>query len=330
MPRKFTRRPAANLQPALSRVAKAPKTSARAARVAPKEYPWDSHQDDIIVETVEKGRRPTSQIAGAADYIHQLSQKADYDHITTDFDEYRRNFTKEEDLPKFDNSEQDEGREWEEQAEIDYTVIPSPLEAMSEYDERIYKASTSNPAVFLAINRLAQHNLPFLNFDGAINHLPNHPPADPLPALAPGTFTADVPHTNKSSDTSMTILFLPSFYEDTRHALGFYTFAPPLYRSSNPAKALFQSVQNVVFTPCTSCDLETYDLVEYLQGREKKGKSRNAEAIRCVGAREGRWLDEQTVEDYEEWSEGVWIVRGVWERRVYLCCGGEEAPGPVQ
>jgi hypothetical protein len=331
MPPKSTRRPAANLQPAPSRVAKAPKKSARPARVAPKEYPWDSHQDDIIVETVEEdGRRPGSQRAGAADYIHQLSQKADYEHITTNFDKYRRNSTKEADLPQYDDSEQDEGREWEEQAGIDYTVIPSPPEAMSDYDERIYKTATSNPVVFLAIIRLAQHNLPFLDFDGAISHLPNHPPADALPTLTPGTFAADLPFLNKTTDTSMTILFLPSFYEDTRHALGFYTFAPPAHLSSNPAKTLFQSVQSVVFTPCTSRDLETYDLVEYLQGRQKKGNSRNLEAIRCVGAREGRWLDEQTVEDYEEWSEGVRIVRCVWERRVYLCCGGEEAPGPVQ
>jgi hypothetical protein len=272
-------------------------------------------------------------------YLHLLAQQRNYEHITTDFDEYRRNFLEEENLPKHDDSEQDECRDWEEQEGIEYRLLPIPPDTLSAYEEKIYKASTSNPAVFLAITRLAQHNLPFLDFSSTLSHLPNHPPTDPLPKLVPGTFCADVPSKNRSSDTSMHTLFLPEFYKNGRHALGFYTFQAPAHQASNPAKALFQSIKNVVFTPCTTTDLETYDLVEYLYtGKKGKGKGKGKAAVKgcadslkwkCVGAREGQWLDQEVVEEYEEWSEGVRIVRGVWGRRVELCCGAEEAPGPV-
>jgi hypothetical protein len=325
MPPKDARKPAATLQLAPSRISKAPKKTARRARVPPT-YPWDSHQDDIIVNSPEDPR--PEPITGVEDYKQKLALQQSYEHITTDFDEYRRNFTKEEDLPKHDDSEQDEGRDWEEQEGIDYTLLPSPPPSMSDYDAHIYKAHTANPAAFLAIIRLAQRNLPFLSWEGAINHLPNHSPADPLPKLEPGTFADDVVHTKRHNDTQITILFLPDFYLDGRHALGFYTFAPPAHPSSNPAKALFQSIKNVVFTPCTTSDLEVYDLVEYV-GSAAKGM-RGVEKMKCVGARGGKWLDQETVEDYEEWSEGVRIVRSVWERRVELCCGGEEAPGPMR
>jgi hypothetical protein len=336
MPPKSTRRPAETLQPPTSCITKALTKTARPARVAPNNYPWDSHQDDLIVETIEEGRRPHAARAGVAHYLHLLAQEKDYKHITTDFDEYRRNFLGEEDLPKYNDLERDEGRVWEEQEGIKYTHLPVPPDTLSAYEKRIYKASTSNPAVFLAIIRLAEHNLPFLDFSSPLSHLPNHPPVEPLPKLIHGTFCANVPVKNKITDTPMTVLFLPEFYEDGRHALGFYTFQPPAHPSSNPAKALFQSVKNVVFTPCTTSDLETYDLVEYLHtGKKGKGKEKagggGADSLKwmCMGAREGTWLDQEVVEEYEEWSEGVRIVRSVWERRVELCCGAEEAPGPV-
>jgi hypothetical protein len=83
----------------------------------------------------------------------------------------------------------------------------------------------------------------------------------------------------------------------------------------------------------TNADLELYALVEYAgvakDGSSKKGKKKEREVrrVQVIGARGGKWLEQATVEDYEQWSEGVRIVRGVWERRVELCCGGEEAPG---
>jgi hypothetical protein len=320
MPPKDARKPAATLQLAPSRISKMPKKTARRARIPPT-YPWNSHRDDIIIVNSPEEPDP-KPITGVEDYKQKLALQASYEHITTSFDVYRRNFTKVEDLPKFDGSEQDEGRGWEQQEGYDYTSLPSPLTAMSDYEEHIYKAHTANPAVFLAIIRLVQHNLPFMSWEGAINHLPNHPPADPLPKLESGTFCADILHIKKQSDTQMKILFLPEFYQDCRHALGFYTFAPSAHPSSNLAKAFFQSIKSVVFTPCTTSDLETYDLVEYV-GSAAKGKKgqEGVDKMKCVGAREGKWLDQETVVDYEEWSEGFLIVRSVWERRVDLCCG---------
>jgi hypothetical protein len=248
MPPKSPRKPATNPQPTPSRVSKAPVKPARPTRIAVKEkhYPWDSHQDDIIVNSVEE-RQPAYR-TGVAHYLHLLAQQKSYEHITTDFDDYRRNFTNAEDLPNYDDEER-EDREWEQQEGIDYTVLPIPPATLSAYSSTIYTAHTPNPAVFLAITRLAAHNLPFLDFSSSVSHLPNHSPAAPLPTLEKELFCADVPYSKKASDTEMSILFLPSFYEDGRHALGFYTFIPPANLSPSPAKALFQSVKNFVFAP---------------------------------------------------------------------------------
>ncbi|KAI4611262.1 uncharacterized protein J4E87_010546 [Alternaria ethzedia] len=329
-------------------------------------YPFDSHQDDIVVNTTELDTAPGYR-RGLVDYRHKLTLKKTYNHITTDYAEDMKMTIPKDAVtplgssPFIDGDEGDDEDEDEDEntntnaknpkskrdertyvPEIsdtitDYTKLPKPRCNRPNYVEYIYRTTTTNPAVFLAILRVAERNLPFINFDSAITHLPNLlanarlPGIPPLSALSPDSsealgasasenqpgkkkanqpaFTEDTPHSKKDADTAMTILFLPNLYEDGRHALGYYALAPeadPDTKQLNP-----EDVVQILFTPCGIADLVEAKLLEWtpidpdLKARadEKKSADKKGDGVGGgdgEGAGDGKEGDTGDVGEEEE------------------------------
>jgi hypothetical protein len=269
-------------------------------------YPWDDHQDDIVVNSIEGDldQYLNRSLLGAEHYKTEISRRKDYKHPCAHFDEYRVIGQRAENPLDTDDSNDDVDVKHE---LVEETSLPTPNE---QYDENIYKASTTNPAIFLAIARIAQKNMRFLNFTSALDHLPNLPPDAPLPRLIKGKFTADIPHTAKDTDMEFTVTFLPKYYADTRHAIGFFT----LERDLDPASTRVWA-RTCLFTPCSTQDLDDYGLVEWGLGGKRGGK------MSAVGSRGGKWLNSDVVEDWEEWRTCEMVVGNVWGKRVKKCRG---------
>jgi hypothetical protein len=306
-------------------VAEDPPEPAPAPSQSQRRYPWDSHQDDIVVNSVEVPNR-TRRLTGVEHYLHQLSQKKDYKEICTDFDEYRRNGTRKVEGLDIDEEVKEEAEqerrgsghanEWN----TDYSKAPVSPSSNNEYDYQIYTRTATNPAIFLAVARIAQRNLPFINFQSAIRHLPNLSHEEQLPQLHHDVLAEDIVHggDRKRSDDPVTVLFLPRFYHDGRHALGYYTCSQSEKSSaSGSSKARMRDLEQMLFTPCTLEDLEMYGLVRYAAcSREQDGSGGSETSVQSVGARGGRWLECDKVEDWEEWEAAFDITRVVWEKRL--------------
>jgi hypothetical protein len=269
-------------------------------------YPWDDYQDNAVVNSVETAR--VGQLNGVEHYRQLLSERTEHKHICSDFEEYRRYGKVREDV--IVEEEEEEVVASGLGPRFDYTKPPTPPTSLAAYQQPIYKARTRNPAVFLAIIRIAQVNLPFLDFKSAINHLPNLPHNATLPTLPPKqAFTDDVPHAPRSTDTEMTIMFLPQFYQDGRHCIGYFNIEPNL---NSPTR---QYTKTCLLTPCLTADIHKYHLVE----RQEK--------MDALGSREGAWVSADVVEEYESWSLCWKVASSVWETRIGLCRGVEEGDG---
>lgn len=188
---------------------------------------------------------------------------------------------------------------------IDYTKRPAAPTTQSEYESDIYSATTYSAAVCLAIIRIAEKNLSSIDFSSAVTQLPNLAPTDALPALPRGTFTGNLPYTRRESSIPVKIAFLPEYYADYRHALGYYCHRPDL---ANPGRT---QLTTIVFTPCTTADLENWDMLRYEAGKEGDG----VYGFDVVGVEGGRWLDVDSVEDCTEW-DFAYRVTMRWEKRV--------------
>ncbi|KAF2024445.1 hypothetical protein EK21DRAFT_117763 [Setomelanomma holmii] len=318
-------------QPALKptpAVTKAPQTPPN-TRYNLGHYPWDDYQDDITVNSVEiapsLGRK---KLVGVEHYKDALSQAGSYKHITYDFEEYGNNGKALEDGSGGEEDEECEmldGSGYEGKVEgIDYTLPPTPL-SRDDYNKSIYLAQTRNPTVFLAIIRIAQRNLPFVDFTSAINHLPNLPLNVALPRLQPGVFvednTIEVQDSMEAKADDVNIAFLPHFYTDNRHALGYFTLGP----DPNPDFPMRKWTKTCLFTPCTMRDLARFDMVEWVARRVVNRESdMGIGDMDAIGSRQGRWLEKNVVEDWKEWLSCWKVVWNVWEWRVGLCRGREE------
>lgn len=200
----------------------------------------------------------------------------------------------------------------------------TPLQSQTHYDHPIYTGTTHNPAVFLAILRIASANLPNLNLLSALNHIPNVYPTDPLPVLHPATPGNIAPHPfldstfawqKKEGDQEVRVAFLPNFYSGgERHAIGFWTTRED---EMQPGQ---QMLGTAFVTPCSEWELAKWGLVEYA---EEEGEGR---VLWRVGCWAGRWVDRDTVEEYEEWKM-AFCVGKAWEGRVKLARGGLDCPG---
>ncbi|KAH6866314.1 hypothetical protein BKA58DRAFT_318957 [Alternaria rosae] len=273
-----------------------------------KRYPFDSHQDDIVVNSTEL--ETPGYRRGVEHYRHQITLRKTYECVTTDFaEDMKKTIPKDALTPLvFESRDVEDG-----DTVIDYTRLPKPRTSRPDYLEYIYRATTTNPAVFLAILRVAERNLPFINFDSAITHLPNLPPNARLPAIPTLSALLSNPSesfkASKKGDMEMTILFLPHLYEDGRHAIGYYALAPeadPDVKQLNP-----EDVVQILFTPCTISDLVEAGRKDGDAGDEEE---LDIEYIEHVGARGGEWLERDVVEDWEEWCTSFRVARRVWEK----------------
>ncbi|EOA89105.1 uncharacterized protein SETTUDRAFT_105409 [Exserohilum turcica Et28A] len=285
--------------------------------------PWVSHQDDIVVNSVEAGT--VKRRAGVGHYLHKLSLVKGHAHICIDIDEYRRNRPSQSDSPVAGDEEgevkqEDYDNNNKPEYGCRYFEAPIPPHRKEEYNFHIYKCTATNPAIFLAIARLAQRNLRFMNFDSAINHLPNLHPTSRLPKLQPNVTAEKIPHDQEEGfHDPVTIIFLPSFYHDGRHAVGYYTFSPPnSNRALDKSKALMRGFKQILFTPCNVQELEDLGLIAYEPCVAGQSPS-NKKQVQSIGAAGGKWFRCEVVEEWDDWSESFEIVARVWQRRLEMC-----------
>ena len=295
----------------------------------PRKYPWDSHQDDVVVNSVETPNK-TGRLTGVEHYLQQLSLKKDYKDICTDFDEYRRNGLRETDAwdPSDEQPDEVEQERCKHRTDYSSTRIPRPPPVYTDYEHQIYTCTTTNPAICLAIARIAQHNLPSINFQSAINHLPNLPPMGRLPKLQLGVLAEDISHDQgEDNEDVVTVLFLPRFHHDGRHALGYYTADPPTSNSAQDSwRACMKDVRQMLFTPCKLEDLEAYGLIRYAAvSRAQDGIEAGDASVQSIGARGGRWLQYDSVEDWDERRAAFHIVEALWDKRMGVTTGLEES-----
>ena len=204
-------------------------------------------------------------------------------------------------------------------------TAPTPPQPQTHYDHPIYTGTTHNPAVFLAILRIASANLPYLNLLSALNHIPNIHPADPLPVLHPATQENLAPQPfldsafawqKKHGDEEVRVAFLPNFYDaGERHAIGFWTTRAD---EQQPGQMMLGTA---FVTPCCEGELAAWGLVEYTE--EKEGEGMLLERVGCAA---GRWVQRDTVEEYDEWKVAFCVAGKAWEGRVKLSKGALERP----
>ena len=249
-------------------------------------YPWDDYQDSIVVNSVEDDYGSPDEFAdeltGVEHYLQELDRRP-YTRICTDFDEYRQHGASSpnrahdyvyHEMPVDDDT---------------YTSLPALLPT---YSNPIYTATTSNPAIFLAITLIARHSLSFLDLTSALTHIPNLPLAAASVSL---TDIARTPYAPRATDVLLTLVFAPKFYPDETHAIGFYG-----------ASGI------CLFTPCSTAQLEEFGMIDWAR---KTGDGKRSH-VRAVGCRGGRWLKMEVVEDWEDWKGCVRRVGKTWRKRV--------------
>jgi hypothetical protein len=177
---------------------------------------------------------------------------------------------------------------------IDYTIPPVPR---SPHDKPTYKGVTDDPTVALAIIRVAEKNLPFVNFDSALSNLPTITPPVPPRRLPTETYPkneyaavlGDPDVARLARDPAahhIHIALLPKRYKDGRHAIGFWTYKLPSMRYGA-----------MVFTPCSARDLKAARLWQGPTGSRGPKEPKNPQHWEDVRVRavDGQWWARETV-----------------------------------
>lgn len=278
---------------------------------APVVLRWEQYQDVLHVHSIEsEDSQPAPATTGVKHFLHMhrqtgLTSKPCLDHI--DYALLSR--------PQSTTTTT--------MASAPLSLTPHPRAPLppsppTAYASAIYAGKTHNPAVFLAILLLAQHNLPHLDLVSALNHIPNIAPTDALPALVtaagPPFLDTRSPRPRRDSDEEINIAFLPRFYDNgTRHALGFFQVVGCPRRGKVLGTAFF--------TPCEEDELRRYGLVAYVEGADGVAQGDGelgVETMSRVGCEKGGWREKDTVEDYEEWKLVYRVVSVAWETRMRL------------
>jgi hypothetical protein len=189
--------------------------------------PCDSHQDDIVVHSVETdlGSIPV----GVEHYVQELAKKDSYEHIGTDFAQYRGKGIDASELAHLNEHRHPDTSLKTKQKSTKQPALDTLPDARSKNYNPVYEGRTYNPLIPLAIVRIAQKNMLSFNFDSALDHLPNVDPCDPFPDLpGDGVFLDTLEYKGKSGDNythdddfPIHISFIPSYYADGRHCIGF-------------------------------------------------------------------------------------------------------------
>lgn len=294
---------------------------ARLPPIQPVVLRYEKHQDDMPVKSTEGQEQGVTGMRHYA-FMHKLNQldsQPSRDHI-----DYRQ----------VDAHVTDSDAPLEADVHpVAFSDPPTPPPSTGAYGHPIYMGSTHSPSVFLAILRIAQHNLPSVEFASAINHIPNMRPTDQLPLLypaAPGDF-APVPFLDelrparRIGDDNISVAFLPHFYDGgERHGIAFFEYVADLKRG--------RVLGSACVTPCSEEDLFRYGLVKYINsnelvqlfGQQVDEDVDGVDVMDKVGVEGGKWLERETVEDWDEWSTAFRTCAVAWEMRVRLMRGEYE------
>jgi hypothetical protein len=197
-------------------------------------------------------------------------------------------------------------------------------EHWENYALPIYKAKTYNPLLALAITRLAEKNLPFINWTSELAHLPNVGPQTLPPEFPPPEAGEPMPYLDAATtwtvlpgDQVITIVFLPEYYIDGRHALGFYT-------RKMPSRLLC----SIICTPCTTAELRAAGLLDLapvasgvpISAIQDGAVGREDMHMKWgwfgVGVNGGEWLYPTLESDIIEWEDVEDVVGFEWVVRV--------------
>lgn len=281
--------------------------------------PSDSLQDEVV-NSIESARRGRNLRTGIEHYCYIAHKKAEaHAIITPSFDTYRRaappSAAAGNIMPDIPPQTPDLGLR---DPKYDYSELP-PHE--THYKKPMYKTRTRNPVFALAIIRLAEENLPFLSFESDLAHLPNVGPqnmpptfpqvdiGEPMPFL-----NAATKHMRKDTDDLITIVFLPEYYQDGRHAVGFWTRKKPSNR-----------LCSIVCTPCTTKELRALGLLAWVPPTHGLPGSpdlprEDAEITSWHNFRfgniHGEWLYPCVERYLEKWELAEKVVRFEWWLRV--------------
>ena len=220
-------------------------------------------------------------------------------------------------------------------AYADYPARP-PLQ--DKYSQPIYYGTTRNPTVFLAILCIAQLQNPKMDWVSALNHIPNISPTEQLPRLSPSAadsltaaafldtpeIRADAPEeSDEGKDEEkddINVAFLPYFYGE-RHGIAFWEYITDFKRG--------QVLGSACVTACTEEDLRRYGLVDYIGLKDVKSVlgpvgprgPEGVDVMHSVGVEQGRWLEKNVVEDWEEWRAAFRACAVHWNSRMALVRG---------
>jgi hypothetical protein len=265
----------------------------------------------------------------------------------------------EEDDDGADDDYDSDSEDWDEEEEfprarslrplhtsVSTTAAPLPV---LDYHEQIYQSTTLNPLLPLAIYHIAAKNLPYLDFTiSAINHLPIALD-DPYPSWPSAGKLSTIPYLNnyprsaapqmrpclipcKAMPKAVTVLFLPHFYADKRHAVGWYLLAS---NNGIPTDKL-----EMFFTPCSTYDLQDLQMIRMLGSHAMGDKDEERLDVLLsiadrkyagieVGGGGGKWLDPEarTRAARREWCTARAVVGGVWQWRFGGSGGGGRGGG---
>lgn len=288
-------------------------------------FPSDSLQN-FVVNSIEIRPSARGALTGHAHYAHLLTLHAQHHKtITSTFDSYR--LSPPSNIPPGDPLILPPPQEINlgpRLPEINYARHPPHR---SPYTSPIYTSRTYNPLLALAIIHLSKKNLPFLDFTSDTEHLPNVGPHTLPPRFPPPTPAGAMPFLDAATDwpilpgdQGISIVFLPSYYVDGRHCLGFYTRKPVSGR-----------LCAIVFTPCSMEEVIALGLLGVADPRHEIGDFEGMTVgsggqvgweVFEVGAGRGRWVQSRG-EDRDIWNAveqvaGVeWVIRvRVTERRI--------------
>ncbi|KAF2446502.1 hypothetical protein P171DRAFT_472004 [Karstenula rhodostoma CBS 690.94] len=295
--------------------------------------PEDSLQDEPV-NSIECAPRGRNKRTGLDHYLYIAGFKAkDYVAVTADFDAYRYaappNAPPGDPLPDIPPQTLDLGPT---EPQYDYQELPVHE---ANYAQPIYKATTWNPLIALAIIRLAEKNLAFMNFNSDLAHLPNvgpqtlppeFPPVDdgePMPYLDDATTWPQLP-----GDQQITVAFLPEYYLDGRHALAFWTRKVPSGR-----------LCSIVCAPCTTPELRAAGLACLAPVDAGVFESRSHDGVPAeqmewnkfrIGVGGGEWLYPCLERDIITWERVEDVVGREWVVRVKvsLTVNGIEESSP--
>lgn len=280
--------------------------------------PSDSLQDEPVnsIEIAPRGRNSRTELDHYL-YITKFKAK-DYAIVSSDFDAYRRaappNAPAGDQLPDTTPQSLDLGLP---DPQYNYDELPAHDE---RYAQPIYKARTWNPLIALAIIRLAEKNLPFLNFNSDLAHLPNIGPQTLPPEFPPVEDGAAMPFLDEATtwmrelgDQPISVVFLPQYYLDGRHALAFSTRKAPSGR-----------LCSIVCTPCTTRELRAAGLVlapvehglPESPGQDDEQTEMRPWSNSRVGVSGGEWLYPSLERDIITWERAEHVVGFEWEVRV--------------